>query len=130
MPYISIELSKKITEEQRLQLFSKTTELMNVILHKRKEVTLVQVKESTSSQWSVDSRPLSLSGKPCAYVNIKITRGTNSPGEKSDMIGNFMNMLKEVIGSTEEASYVVIDEVPADSWGYDGITQKHRSEIS
>jgi phenylpyruvate tautomerase PptA (4-oxalocrotonate tautomerase family) len=36
-------------------------------------------------------------------------------------------MLKESVGVVQEACYVVIDDIPADSWGYDGKTQAQRA---
>ncbi|MEN8250447.1 MAG: tautomerase family protein, partial [Bacteroidota bacterium] len=69
---------------------------------------------------------------PCGvYVDIKVTEGTNTEEQKSDMIEKTVSMLKEVVGVVQEACYVVIDDIPAHSWGYNGKTQASRAaEVS
>jgi len=40
-------------------------------------------------------------------------------------------LLKSVVGAAPPvATYVVIDEVPGDAWGYDGLTQAHRATVN
>ncbi len=128
MPYISIELNCQINNDQRIKLIKETTGLMHNTMKKKKDVTVVQIKESPSKQWSVNSIPLSSSDNPCVYVNIKITRGTNTSREKAVMMKKTIEMLKNILGSIQETCYVVIDEIPADSWGYNGLTQKYRTD--
>ncbi len=128
MPYISIELNCQINNDQRIKLIKETTGLMHNTMKKKKDVTVVQIKESPSKQWSVNSIPLSSSDNPCVYVNIKITRGTNTSREKAVMIKKTIEMLKNILGSIQETCYVVIDEISADSWGYNGLTQKYRTD--
>lgn len=130
MPYINIRLSTSLDDTQRSRLFEQTTSLMHTVMGKRKEVTVVQIQESESKRWSVNGKPLSPSGAPEAYVNIKVTDGTNSPEEKAEMIGATVDMLNEVVGPMQEACYVVIDCIPADSWGYNGKTQAARSRLA
>jgi 4-oxalocrotonate tautomerase len=43
------------------------------------------------------------------------------------MISQAVKMLHDVVGPLQEACYVVIDDIPADSWGYDGKTQAARA---
>ena len=43
------------------------------------------------------------------------------------MIAETVKMLREVVGAVQEACYVVIDDIAADSWGYNGRTQAARS---
>lgn len=130
MPYINIRLSTSLDDTQRSRLFEKTTSLMHTVMGKRKEVTVVQIQESESKGWSVNGKPLSPSGVPEAYVNIKVTDGTNSSEEKAEMIAATVDMLNEVVGPMQEACYVVIDCIPADSWGYNGKTQAARSSLA
>jgi len=35
-------------------------------------------------------------------------------------------MLQDIVGTMQEACYVVIDDISADSWGYNGKTQAMR----
>ena len=127
MPYINIRLGTNLNDEQRIQLFEQTTSLMNTVMRKRREVTVVHIQESESQQWSTNSIPITAKSPVGAYVDIKVTDGTNTVEEKAEMISQTVNMLKDVVGIIQEACYVVIDDLPADSWGYNGKTQAARA---
>ena len=61
-------------------------------------------------------------------MDIKVTAGTNTDAEKAEMIGLGMAMLSEVVGPAPEASYIVIHDLDAGVWGYNGRTQKARAQ--
>ena len=46
MPYINIRLGSKLDNDQRKQLRERTTSLMNTVMGKRREVTVVHIQES------------------------------------------------------------------------------------
>lgn len=127
MPYINIRLGTTLESSQQQQLYEQTTTLMNSVMGKRQDVTVVHIQESEAQCWSTNSRALNASKPIGAYVDIKVTQGTNTVDEKSRMITETVKMLKDIVGVVQEACYVVIDEVPADSWGYDGKTQAERA---
>jgi len=129
MPFINITHSGcKLTEEQKLQLFQQTTKLMKDVMHKKEELTSVRIDCYEGSHWAIGSIPMNNSSYSVIYMDIKVTEGTNTAEEKSEMIKQSILMLKEIIGPLAEASYVVIDEVVGDSWGYDGLTQLARTQ--
>ena len=130
MPYIHIRLSACLDDNQRLKLFEKTTALMHAVMGKRQEVTVVQIQESDAKQWAVNGKVLSPADASEAYVDIKVTDGTNSSEEKAEMIAATVDMLNDVVGVMQEACYVVIDCIPANSWGYSGKTQAARSSLA
>ena len=127
MPYINIRLGRNLDNEKRIQLYEKTTSLMNTVMGKRPEVAVVHIQESESQQWSVNAVQLTAKEPNAAYVEIKVTDGTNTPEEKAEMISETIKMLKDVVGTIQEACYVVIDDIPANSWGYNGKTQAARA---
>ncbi len=127
MPYINIRLGNKLNNAQRIQLYEQITSLMNTVMRKRREVTVVHIQESEPQQWSTNSIPLTPKSPVGAYVEIKVTDGTNTIEEKAEMISQTVKMLRDVAGIIQEACYVVIDDIPADSWGYNGITQATRT---
>ena len=130
MPYINIRLGRNLDEQQRKQLYEKTTSLMNTVMRKRPEVAVVHIHETESQQWSVNSTSIAPIDPVAAYVEIKVTDGTNTPTEKAEMISHTVEMLRDVVGILQEACYVVIDDIPADSWGYNGKTQAARAAHS
>lgn len=127
MPYIHLRLGTTLETRQREQLCAKTTELMSTIMGKKREVTVVHIHESDPRQWAINGMMLSDGEAVGAYVDIKVTQGTNTREEKAEMIQQMLIMLQEVIGAIQEACYVVIDDIPADSWGYHGVTQAARA---
>jgi len=126
MPYINIRLGAVLNDIQKEELFKTTTSLMNTVMKKRQEVTVVHIQESEASQWSTNSEQLSSNVPIGAYVDIKVTKGTNTPEEKKEMIAKTIKMLQDIVGTMQEACYVVIDDISADSWGYNGKTQAMR----
>ena len=65
----------------------------------------------------------------CIRDRISITQGTNTPEEKAQFIRAAQEELQRQLahgGSLEEASYVIVREVPATDWGYAGRTQFDR----
>ncbi|GJM01098.1 MAG: hypothetical protein DHS20C07_27770 [Methyloligella sp.] len=130
MPFINITHSgSKLTEEQREGLFKETTRLMNEVMHKKEELTSVRIDNYEAGDWAIGSKRMSMSSSSAVYMDIKVTQGTNTAEEKSEMIRQSTLMLKEIIGPIAEASYVVIHEVAGDSWGYNGLTQLARAQM-
>lgn len=125
MPYINIKLGGiQLNDSQRENIQSSMTHLMKTIMKKKAEVTTVQIEETPSRNWSVNS--LSQDNSIISYVDIKITENTNSDEEKAKLIFNTNSLLTKELGSLAEASYTVIHEIPSGNWGYDGKTQKER----
>lgn len=127
MPYINIRVGTELSQAQQMALQTEITELMASIMGKRREVTLVQIESSAASAWSVDGRSLSAQTPIPAYVDIKITQGTNTSEHKAEMLARCMALLQQTVGVMQEACYIVIDEIPADAWGYNGLSQQARA---
>lgn len=127
MPYINIRIGASLTNEQKNKLYEQTTTLMNTIMNKRREVTIVHIQESESKQWSSNAAQLSTNDSIAIYVDIKVTQGTNTSDEKKAMIARSYKMLQDIVGAIQSACYIVIDEIPGDSWGYGGQTQAMRA---
>lgn len=127
MPYINIRVSSRLNSEQTSRIQSRTTDLMDKVMGKRREVTVVHIDESVPGLWAVDGKGLKEDTPVAVYVDIKVTQGTNSAEEKALMMAQTVAMLKEEIGAIQEASYVLIDDIPANSWGYNGLSQAERA---
>lgn len=127
MPYINIRLGVKLNNTQRDQLNQKTTLFMNTIMGKRREVTVVHIQEDDPKQWATNAIALNKEDPTGAFVDIKVTEGTNTREEKAEMILQTVKMLQGVVGTIQEACYVIIDDIPANSWGYGGKTQAARA---
>jgi 4-oxalocrotonate tautomerase len=126
MPYLNIRLGgSPIAEEAKQTLSIRLTELMEKLMGKQREVTVVTIDDAPSRRWTAGGRPLAASAR-MAQIDIKITRGTNDADDKQRMIGAATAAVMDIAGDAVGPIYVVIHEVPADSWGYDGLSQAER----
>ena len=99
------------------------TELIATILAKEARLTAVVVEQVPAGAWAVGGAPIPVS----AHLVVTVTAGTNSPQQKATFVAEAAKLLRSELGrSLPQATYVVVDEVPAESWGYDGLTQAAR----
>jgi 4-oxalocrotonate tautomerase len=55
------------------------------------------------------------------YVNVRITDEGNTAEQKAQVIREITDVLVRVLGKDPATTVVVIDEVPLENWGIDGI---------
>ena len=62
------------------------------------------------------------------YINIQITREGTAPGrnaataeEKAALIQGVSQLMLDVLGKPLESTFVVIDEVETENWGWGGL---------
>lgn len=129
MPFVNIKVAgPTLTPAQLTRLHDGATRLMAGIMRKKAELTAVLVEPVAAAGWSVGGAPVPVA----AHLDVKITAGTNTAEEKAHFLLEASNLLKEVLGADAlpVATYIVIDEVAADAWGYDGLTQDHRRRMA
>lgn len=54
------------------------------------------------------------------YVNVRITDDNVSAEKKLEVIKGITQVLVDVLGKDPDSTFVVIDEVPTDNWGFKG----------
>lgn len=129
MPFINISVSgAALSDEQKQRLFDETTRLMSEVMRKDPELTSVRIDEFADDSWAVGRKSMPIRGEVAVHMDIKVTDGTNTDEEKAEMVRQGMSMLKDVVGKTPEASYIVIHDLEASAWGYDGRTQYARAQ--
>jgi 4-oxalocrotonate tautomerase len=124
MPYIDLKIEPTPSPEQADTLARGVTDALVTVAGKRREVTAVRIAGCEASLWTLGG---SACDKCTAYVDVKITQGSNSQQEKAALIERLHRLLRETLGELAEASYIVIHELPAESWGYAGLTQGARA---
>jgi len=125
MPYLDVVLSTPPEASTAGRIAAFLTLLSVEVLHKKRELTAIAVRHVTPGHWFIGGLPVQ-SGAATVYVEIRITTGTNTAEEKAAFVEQAFDGLQGIIGTLAPASYVVIREVPAGSWGYGGRTQEHR----
>ncbi|MGC1172288.1 4-oxalocrotonate tautomerase [Polaromonas sp.] len=126
MPTLNLKVAPLQNPGRYQQLAQELTLLTGRLLGKRREVTAVMIEDLPAARWHVDGKDVQ---RPTALLEISITAGTNTAEEKAAFIKAAFAELERQLGCggpLEEASYVVVRELPATDWGYGGQTQKAR----
>jgi 4-oxalocrotonate tautomerase len=128
MPVLRLEIAPLQEPARYAALARALTQLMAGVLGKQAGLTAVVVNDRPAAQWFVGGAPVD---RPAAFLEANITAGTNSPGEKARFIAEAHAELRRQLapqGDLHPASYVIVREVPATDWGYDGLTQHARRQ--
>lgn len=126
MPTLNLKVAPLQNPERYQRLAQELTSLTERLLGKRREVTAVMIEDLPAARWYVDGKDVQ---RPTTLLEISITAGTNTAEEKATFIKAAFAELEHQLGCggpLEEASYVVVRELPASDWGYGGQTQKAR----
>lgn len=127
MPTLQLRITPPQPTERLASLAQRLTALSTEILGKREDVTAVTIDELWPGRWFVGGRS---PRQATAMLEIRITQGTNTEAEKADFVAAAYQELQRQLGALEEASYVVVQEVPAANWGYGGRTQAARRLVA
>ncbi|HEY8907597.1 MAG TPA: 4-oxalocrotonate tautomerase, partial [Rhodoferax sp.] len=128
-PTLQLKVSPLQNPPRYQSLARALTELSTQLLGKRQEVTAVMIEALPAAQWYVGAREVP---GPTACLEISITQGTNTAQEKAAFIAAAFAELQTQLGAgqaLEPASYVIVRELPATGWGYDGQTQAARKLV-
>jgi len=114
--------SSEIAEKIVAVLMSHTS----AVLGKKSEVTSIDVEFISPDKWFVGGTRVSEQNSVTFYLDIKITEGTNTKSEKAKYVQKVFKDIESIVGPITPASYIVIHDVRADSWGFQGRTQEFR----
>ena len=126
MPYLNIKIAAQPSDETSRRVATLLTELTSRILGKKAEVTAVSVEFVEPKRWFIGTVPLDHRQVASYYLDIKITEGTNTKNEKAEYVQEVFAGMEGIIGEVAPASYILLLELPADAWGYQGRTQEFR----
>jgi len=126
MPYLNLKLGTPESAATTVKLVAALTDLTAEVLKKKRELTAVAVEHISPERWFIGGAALVDSGQTGFYLDIKITEGTNTKDEKAAYVAQVFAAVETIIGSVHPTSYIVIDEVRGDAWGYQGLTQECR----
>lgn len=54
------------------------------------------------------------------YVNVRVTKTGVTREQKKQIIAEITDTLVRVLNKNPETTYIIIDEVETDNWGYKG----------
>jgi 4-oxalocrotonate tautomerase len=126
MPFIHVKVAGPQLEPAQITALQQgVTRLMAEVLHKNAALTAVLVEQVALAGWSVGAEPVA----QAAQIDAIISAGTNTPEQKARFIAEAYGLLRRVLGpDLSDVSYVVLHDVPKDSWGFGGLTQAARAK--
>lgn len=126
MPTLHLKVAPLLNPARYRALAAALTQLTAHHLGKREAVTAVVIDDLPAARWYIAGRDVQ---RATAFVEISITQGTNTMAQKEAFIAAAFAELEQQLGHgqpLEEASYVIVRELPASDWGYGGRTQAAR----
>jgi len=127
MPMISVRYaSSRQTPGLKKQIAAVVSDLAATLLHKDPQVTAAIVESADPADWFVAGRSLAEHRLAGFWLDIRITDGTNSKDEKAAFVAGAFARLGELLGPLHNESYVHVNDVRADGYGFGGLTQERR----
>lgn len=127
MPYIEVRIAgTELAEEQLDRLSAGITHIMADTLAKKRSLVAVSVETIPPQHWFIAGSSMSAQQQATAFVSARITQGTNTEVQKAAALSELFQLLNSVLGVMAEATYIVLDELPATDWGYSGYSQASR----
>jgi 4-oxalocrotonate tautomerase len=123
MPTLHLRVTPLQNPQHYEALGQGLTELTARVLRKRAEVTVVTIDDLPPARYFIAGQAAT---QTAACLSIQITAGTNTVEEKTLFIHQAHALLSQLLGALHPASYVMVQELPATDWGYDGLTQSER----
>ncbi|MEO8305316.1 MAG: tautomerase family protein [Betaproteobacteria bacterium] len=126
MPFLNVKLTGLESLERSAKIAAVLTDLTVDVLKKKRELIAVAIEFVVPERWFIGATSLHEQAISSFYLDIKVTEGTNTKDEKSRYVAEVFAALEAIIGALAPASYIVVQEVHADAWGYQGQTQEFR----
>jgi 4-oxalocrotonate tautomerase len=100
--------------------------LSTEFLHKDPTVTAVVVEDIDPAKWFIANKSLVQHGLASFWLDVRVVEGTNTREEKAAFLAATFAKMRELLGPLHEESYVHVNEVRGDAYGYGGVTQNER----
>jgi 4-oxalocrotonate tautomerase len=127
MPLITVTYSSsRQAPSLKADIAAAVTELTARILRKDPGVTAVIVKSVDAADWFAGSRSLAEQGLASFWLDVHVSEGTNTKDEKADYLAATFRRMGDLLGPLHHESYLHVDEVRGDAYGFGGLTQERR----
>jgi len=127
MPLITVSYSSsRQTPSLKADIAAAISDLTAKILHKDPKVTAIIVKSVDPTDWFAGGKSLADERLASFWLDIHVTEGTNTKDEKAAYIAAMFARMGEILGPLHNESYLHVDEVKGDAYGFGGLTQERR----
>src|ERR1700740_3703260 len=128
MPLISVTYAtQRETASLKAGVAAAITELTAKILHKDPKVTAVIVKSVDAGDWFAGSKSLAEQKLASYWIDVHVSEGTNTKDEKAAYLAAVFQRMGELLGPLHDETYLHVDEVRGDAYGFGGLNQERRS---
>jgi len=126
MPMINVQVASEPNAEVADKAQQTVTRLTAEILGKDPKVTAVVVEFISPRFWFIAGKSAAVRGSAEFFVDVRISDGTNTKDEKAHYVAETYAALSRLLGGRQSESYVHVNDVRADAYGYGGLTQERR----
>ena len=127
MPLITVTYaSSRNSPSLKADIAGTVSELTAKILRKDPKVTAVIVRSADAADWFAGGRSLAEQNLASFWLDVHVSEGTNTKDEKADYIAAMFRRMGELLGPLHHESYLHVDEVRGDAYGFGGLTQERR----
>ena len=127
MPLITVSYSStRQTPSLKSDIAAAVSELTAAILHKDPKVTAIIVKSVDPADWFAGGKSLAEQRLGSFWLDIHVSEGTNTKDEKAAYVAAMFKRMGELLGPLHNESYLHVDEVKGDAYGFGGLTQERR----
>jgi 4-oxalocrotonate tautomerase len=127
MPLITVTYSSsRLMPSLKADIAASVSELTAKILHKDPKVTAIVVRSVEAADWFAGGKSLAEQKLASYWLDIHVTEGTNTKDEKAAYLAAMFARMSELLGPLHNESYLHVDEVRADAYGFAGLTQERR----
>ncbi|MBJ7406842.1 MAG: tautomerase family protein [Bradyrhizobium sp.] len=127
MPLITVSYTtSRQSPSLKADIASAVSELTAEILHKDPKVTAIIVKSVDAGDWFAGGKSLAEQALASYWIDIHVTEGTNTKDEKAAYLAAMFTRMAEILGPLHPETYLHVDEVKGDAYGFGGLTQERR----
>ncbi len=127
MPLITVTYSSsRQAPSLKADIAAAVTELTAKILRKDPKVTAVIVRYVDAADWFAGGSSLAEQGLASFWLDVHVSEGTNTKDEKADYLAATFRRMGELLGPLHHETYIHVDEVRGDAYGFGGLTQERR----
>ena len=127
MPLITVTYSSvRKNPSLKAEIASAVSELTARILRKDPKVTAIIVKSVDAADWFAGGKSLAEQSLASFWLDVHVSEGTNTKDEKAAYLAEVFARMAELLGPLHEETYLHVDEVRGDAYGFGGLTQERR----
>jgi len=127
MPLITVTYcSPQPTPSIKADIAAAVSDLTARILRKDPKVTAIIVTAVAAADWFAGGRSLAEQGLASYWLDIRVTEGTNTKDEKAAYLAAVFERMGELLGPLHPETYLHVDEVRGDAYGFGGLSQEQR----